>query len=271
MNFLAREKLLSPYQSGLRKGHSTDLAVLSFTDSIRRSMDQGLLTGAVFIDLRKGFDTVDHDVLLEKLTMGYGVTGKELGWFRDYPTDRRQVVTVQSTLSDPCDVAFGVLQGSILGPLLFVLFINDLPTAISKCNILLYADDAVVFAAHEDIKILEEALNAELDEVNKWTLSNFLFTNKTKTEFVIFGTDTRLSKATDTVVIKIGDYEINRVYDFKYLGIVLDDSLTSKDHVRYVISKVGKGVGVLGRLRWNITIHAAFEMYNSLILPIFNS
>ena len=234
-------------------------------------MDQGLLTGAVFIDLRKAFDTVDHDLLLEKLTMGYGVTGKELGWFRDYLTDRRQVVTVQSTLSDPCDVAFGVPQGSILGPLLFVLFINDLPTAISKCNILLYADDAVVFAAHEDIKILEETLNAELDEVNKWTLSNFLFINKRKTEFVIFGTDARLSKATDTVVIKIGDYEINRVYDFKYLGIVLDDSLTWKDHVRYVISKVGKRVGVLGRLRRNITIHAAFEMYNSLILPIFNS
>ena len=94
-------------------------------------------------------------------------------------------------------------------------------------------------------------------------LSNFLFINKRKTEFVIFGTDARLSKATDTVVIKIGDYEINRVYDFKYLGIVLDDSLSWKDHVRHVISKVGKRVGVLGRLRRNITIHAAFEMYNS--------
>ena len=82
-------KLLSPYQCGFHKGHSTDLAVLSFTDSIRHSMDQGLLTGAVFIDLRKAFDTVDHDLLLEKLTMGYGVTGKGLGWFRDYLTDRR--------------------------------------------------------------------------------------------------------------------------------------------------------------------------------------
>ena len=269
-DFLAKEKLLSPYQCGFRKGHSTELAVLSFTDSIRRSMDQGLLTGAVFIDLRKAFNTVDHDLLLEKLAKGYGVTGKELGWFKDYLTDRRQVVTVQSTLSDPCDVAFGVPQGSILGPLLFVLFINDLPTAISKCNILLYADDAVIFAAHKDIKILEETLNDELNEVNKWTLSNFLFINKRKTEFVIFGTDARLSKVTDKVIIKIGDYEINRVYDFKYLGIVLDDSLTWKDHVRYVISRVGKRVGVLGRLRKNITIHAALEMYKSLILPILD-
>ena len=108
------------------------------------------------------------------------------------------MVTVQSTLSDPCDVAFGVPQGSILAPLLFVLFISDLPTAISKCNILLYADDAVVFAAHKDFKNLEETLNAELDEVNKWTLNKFLLINKRKTEFVIFGTDARLSKATDS-------------------------------------------------------------------------
>ena len=177
------------------------------------------------------------------------------------------MVTVQSTLSDLCGVAFGVLQGPILGPLLFALFINDLPTAISKGNTLLYADDAVLFAACKDIKILEETLNAKLDEVNKWTLCHSLFINKRKTEFVIFGTDARLS---DTVVIKIGDYEINRVYDFKYLGIVIDDSLTWKDHVRHVISKVGKRVGVLGCLRRNITIHAAFEMYNSLILPIFD-
>ena len=238
-DFLAKEKLLSPYQCGYRKGHSTELVVLSFTDSIRRSMDQGLLTGAVFIDLRKAFDTVDHDLLLEKLTKGYGVTGKKLRWFKDYLTHRRQVVTIQSTLSDPCDVAFGVPQGSILGPLLFVLFINDLPTAISKCNILLYAGDAVIFAAHKDIKILEETLNDELNEVNKWTFINFPFINKRKTEFVIFGTDARLSKVTDKVIIKIGDYEINKVYDFKYLGIVLDESLTWKDHVRYIILFLG--------------------------------
>ena len=229
-------------------------------------MDQGLLTGTVFIDMRKAFDTVDHDLLLGTLTKGYGVTGKELGWFKDYLTDRRQVVTVQSTLSDPCDLAFGVPKGLILEPLLFVLFISDLPTAISKCNIL-YADDAVIFAIHEEIKIVEETLNNKMNEVNKWTLGNFLFINKRKTEFIIFGTDARLSKVTDKVITKIGDFEITRVHDFKYLGIVFDDSLTWKDHVCYVICRVGKRVGVLGRLRKNITIHAALEKYKSSICP----
>ena len=164
-------------------------------------MDQGLLTGAVFIDLQKAFDTVDHDLLLEKLTMGYGVTGKELGWFRDYLTNRRQVVTVQSTLSDPCDVAFGVPQGSILDHC--CLCCSSMIYLLLSANVIYYYTLMIL-------------LFLQLDEANKWTISNFIFINKRKTEFVIFGTDARLSKATDTVVIKVDDNEIKRGYNFKY-------------------------------------------------------
>ena len=123
--YLQQYKILSPYQCGFRKCHSTEFAALSFSDNIRRNMDQGQLTGAVFIDLRKAFDTVDHAVLLDKLS-NLGIVDKEHGWFTDYLSNRTQVVEFQGVTSTPEAISVGVPQGSILGPLLFILHINDL-------------------------------------------------------------------------------------------------------------------------------------------------
>ena len=144
--YLQQNKILSPYQSGFRKRHSTKFAALSFSDNIRRNMDQGQLTGAVFIDLRKAFDTVDHTVLLIKLS-NLGILDKEHGWFTDYLSNRTQVVEFQGVTSTPEAISTGVPQGSILGPLLFILHINDLPEVVSECNILMYADDTVLYCS----------------------------------------------------------------------------------------------------------------------------
>ena len=141
-NYLQQHKILSPYQCGFRKRHSTEFAALSFSDNIRRNMDQGQLTGAVFIDLRKAFDTVDHAVLLAKLS-NMGIVGREHDWFSDYLTNRTQVVEFQGVTSAPNTISAGVPQGSILGPLLFILHINDLLQVISECSKLMYADDTV--------------------------------------------------------------------------------------------------------------------------------
>ena len=126
------------------KKHSTETAAIAFSNVVRKGMDQGLLTGGVFVDLRKAFDSVDHVLLVNKL-MSYGLSNTELNWFRSYLTGRRQVVNFGRELSEPCTITSGVPQGSILGPLLFVIFINDLSVVLEKCNILMYADDTVIY------------------------------------------------------------------------------------------------------------------------------
>ena len=153
-HYLQQHNILSPYQCGSRKCHSTEFAALSFADTIRRNIDQGQLTGAVFIDLRKACDTVDHDVLLDKFS-AMGVIGPEYEWFTDYLRNRTQVVEFHGVTSNPEDVSIGVPQGSILGSLLFILHVNDLPEAASECSILMYADDTVLFCSSSQASTLK--------------------------------------------------------------------------------------------------------------------
>ena len=132
---------------------------LSFADTVRRNIDLRQLTGAVFVDLRKAFDTVDHTILLQKLST-LGVIDHENNWFNDYLSGRSQVVNFNGALSDHKQTTVGVPQGSILGPLLFVLYVKDLPDTIRQCNILLYADDTVLFTSSDDASSIVEKLNA---------------------------------------------------------------------------------------------------------------
>ena len=264
--YLNKHKLLNPFQCGFRRNHSTETAAISFTDSIRRQMDQSCLTGAVFIDLRRAFDAVDHALLLDKLRR-YGIMESELAWFRDYLSNRTQIVSYQNKLSSPRTISTGVPQGSILGPLLFVLFINDLPEATAKCSVLLYADDAVLFSSAKDAQTIEQALNYDLSVISDWISQNHLFLNKEKTEVVLFGTSQKLATV-EEFRISIGRHQLERVSEFKYLGVVLDETLSWKAHTRYATSKAGKKVGMLGRLRKHLTSYAANSIYQAHILPV---
>ena len=158
---------MSLFQCGFRKAHSTETAAISLTDTIRCNIDQGLLTGAVFIDLSKAFDTVDHALLLQKLRR-YGIENLELKWFEDYLTNRMQVVDYQNVMSDFQSITSDVPQGSILGPLLFILLVNDLPSTVAHCTLLMYADDTVLFYSAKDVNVIEEKLNENLGLTGNW-------------------------------------------------------------------------------------------------------
>ena len=165
------------------------------------------------------------------------------------------------------DISTGVPQGSIIGPLLFVLVINDLPTHLDNCGPLMYADDTVLFYSSKDVKKIQYALMKDIDKINNWLEENSLFPNKKKTERVLFGTETRLNSVEDFTVYVQGT-PISRVLEYKYLGVTLVETLSRNAHVRSILSKAGKRIGMLRRIRSNITINAANRIYKSFIIPV---
>ena len=181
-------------------------------------MDKGLLRGAVFIDLKKTFDTVPHDGLLNKL-FRYGIQDQPLSWFESYLTNRTQSVSIENHLSSAANISSGVPQGSALGPLLFILYINDLPLAVGLSSVMLYADDTVIFSAASSIDQLQLNLSLNLNVFSNWLTANGLFLNLKKTKHVVFRTRQRLIKSESQSPLCMEGKEVNQLKSFKYLGV----------------------------------------------------
>ena len=264
-DFLTVHNLITSNQSGFRKQHSTASALIHFTDQILQDIDAGKSCGVLFLDLKKAFDTVNHDILLQKLKI-HGVDATELSWFRSYLSDRYQCTTINGSLSDPKILKCGVPQGSILGPLLFILYINDLPDAISKCNVMLYADDTALYYSHRDFAEIERILNFELLNISQWFQTNKLTLNASKTKFMLFGSPSKL-KNPNYLEIKIDDEIIEQVTVFKYLGVQLDNILSFASHFDYTIRKINSKLAALGRASRYLDTKLLLTLYKALILP----
>ena len=267
-SYLQENRLLSKYQSGYRLLHSTSTCLTDVTNKILYNMDKGQLTGMVFLDLSKAFDTIDHDLMLNKL-ISLGFSDTAVIWFKTYLTNRSQSVYVNGVVSDPQSIPFGIPQGSILGPLLFITYINDLPSVSTNCDIQLYADDTLLFYNSSSIEDIESCLSADLSNVISWLDSNFLFLNYTKTKVMLLGTHQRLAKVNDFCV-SANSATIGRVYQFKYLGLVLDTTLSWNDHIDHISSKISSCLGMLWKARKVIPRDACITLYNAMILPIFD-
>ena len=264
--YLNENNLLSKYQSGFRPMHSTLTALIDITDNWYLNIDGGLTNAIMFIDLKKAFDTIDHEILLSKLEL-YGFKGASLNLFQDYLSDRTQVTVINNVKSETSRIRCGVPQGSILGPLLFLLYINDLPNCNLLSDVRMYADDTNLTFASSDPEELFSSLTHDLNNLKQWLDSNRLSLNVLKTKCLFTGTRHKISLLPSEPHICLDGHLIERVNSYKCLGVQVDETLSWEAHISEVVSKVAKVLAALRRLRPIYPQSTLVAIYKSLILP----
>ena len=269
-NFLQKHDVLYQNQYGFRENHSTKHAILDLVNQIQINMGQSKYTCGIFIDLRKAFDTVNHSILLRKL-QHYGIRGIVKDWFSSYLLNRIQTTQIGNDISEKNRLLTGVPQGSVLGPLLFLIYINDIYNSSDKLQFYLHADDTNLLYADKSLRSLESIVNGELANIYNWLTANKLSLNIKKSNFVIFHS---YQKRIDyQVELKMFDNQLNTFISLesknyvKYLGLLIDSGLTWKYHIDYITTKISKLVGVIAKLRHFVPTSTTLNIYNSLILP----
>lgn len=260
--FLNANKFFHKNQYGFINNSSTTSALSDMIHHLQSSLDRGMIAGALFIDLCKAFDTVNHNLLLQKLENA-GIRGRVLKWFLSYLSNRRQYVDYCNSSSQIRKIKFGVPQGSILGPLLFLIFINDIFQLKLKGKIMLFADDCGVFYEANTSDEVSLMIQEDLILLKKWFDVNRLTMNFKKTNYMFF------HRKIDNIFcpeipIEINNYLINRVYQTKYLGLYLDTNLSWVTHIDYLRKKLSSVVGVLNRLRKVVDYKSLKSIYYAL-------
>jgi hypothetical protein len=272
--FLNESSLLSKYQSGFRPKNSTLTALIQMCDAWYASMDNGDLNGVVFLDICKAFDSINHNILLRKMEDQFGVSNIELKWFESYISDRKQVCFVNGMTSTPKEIVCGVPQGSwpgsILGPLLFLLYINDLPDSLDNTTPCLYADDTQIFSSAKDSVELIFNLTNDLNKISQWLTSNKLQHHSTKTKLMYVGSKHNLHKINDDFSVMLNGKRIPRVHSISCLGVTLDETLSWDEHIETICKKVGAGVGTLKRIKPYIPANMLQSIYSALIQHYFD-
>ena len=260
-SFLDTYEILYSLQFGFREKHSTSTALLSLTESIKLSIDNGKFGCGISLDFKKAFDTVNHSILLQKVEH-YGIRDNALQWFKSYLNERSQYVTVNGYASEMLPITCGVPQGSVLGPLLFLIYVNDLPNTSKLLRFYLFADDTSIYIDSDNLSTLQKIVNRELKKVRKWLEANRLALNISKTNYVIFHSSAK--NLNEFIRIKLGSKVINRVQYIKYLGILVDATLSWKPQIIELSKKLARTTGIFYKIRHHVSSETLKLLYCSL-------
>ena len=267
-HFLVRYKIIFKSQYGFRRGHSTTHATLDFLKTIDRAFEESEYAIGVFCDLSKAFDTLDHQILLTKLDH-YGIRGKWHSWLASYLSNRKQYVDISGVCSSQKDITVGVPQGSILGPLLFLVYINDLPASLEKLTPVMFADDTNLVIKGKNMSQMISSLNSDLAVLDDYFKANKLKLNVDKTKMVCFHKRNLEFNKNDHHVYLDGTrmpFESNATF----LGIILDEHLSWENHCNRVANKMARNAGILNRIKKCVPISSLNILYNSLIFPHYS-
>ena len=262
--FLSENQILSDSQFGFRNGHNTAHAIMALLERLADSIEKGDYTVAVILDLKKAFDTVDHDILLMKLNH-YGISDAALSLFRSYLSSRKQFVRVNDKFSEPRQMVCGVPQGSILGPLLFIVYINDLCSISKSVHSIIFADDSNFFKSGKDLASLSKEMEQEMIDVILWLNANKLSLNVIKTKTMAFCPHQK--NENPQVKLQINDTEIEQVKTSKFLGVHLNEHLNWTEHISHVTKKVAQVSGMIYSSKSYLPKKSRLELYNTLALP----
>ena len=268
VRYLEEHSFITPDQSAYLKGHSTQTSLHRVIDDWLDNINEDQITDACLLDMSKCFDTINHSILLQKLSM-YGIKHQELKWFSSYLDNRKQAVLYHNELSCFVDVTCGVPQGSVLGPFLFLLFINDISQFTTDgCLTNLYADDSIIYASGDKILQVQQKLQQSVKNISSWYKVDRLKINIDKTKVMLIGSKSQLkSLNVDDFILSYDDTSLELVENAKYLGMFINCDISWDFHVRRLCQSTYYHISLLRRLRRIFPMNLLLQVYKSYIQP----